>query len=205
MAFFRSSNQKREADGPRSPQATGDPARPPVVASPAPPAPRPGGRDVDGGEPRSVIGRTLSIRGEVLASSTLVVEGRVEGRVTAQGQELIVGESGALEAELSARQVTVRGRVTGNITASEKIEIAPTGTVVGDICAPRVTLSDGSTFTGSINRESAPAVMERSGGAPREAVAAAPAGSDPAQGDRRGKDRPWSGSGNDPGRPSTPV
>lgn len=97
------------------------------------------------------IGGSLFIKGEVTGSEDLSVEGRVEGKIDLKDHNLTVAQSGRVSAEIHAKTVTVLGEVNGDIHADEKVEIAETGRMTGDLYAPRVAISDGAQFQGSVD------------------------------------------------------
>ena len=99
----------------------------------------------------SGIGRSIVIKGELSGNEDLAIEGRVEGKVNLNQTLLTVGEHGNVKAQIAAKAVVVIGRVQGNITAVEKVEIRDKGSVDGDVCAPRVAISEGAHFRGSID------------------------------------------------------
>ncbi len=66
---------------------------------------------------------------------------------------LTVGSNGRIKAQISAKAIVVLGQVTGNLTATEKVDIKENGSVEGDIVAPRVAIADGSHFRGSIDMQ----------------------------------------------------
>ena len=98
------------------------------------------------------IGSSMRIEGELMGSEDLVIDGTVHGKIRIAGHQLTIGENAKVLAEIhDARSVIVRGEMKGNIAAEDKIEIGSTGSVEGDIKAPRVVLSDGARFKGSID------------------------------------------------------
>ena len=100
------------------------------------------------------IGSSMRIEGELSGSEDLVIDGTVHGKILVSGHQLIIGENGKVLAEIhDARSVIVRGELVGNIAADDRIEIGSTGSVEGDIRAPRVVLSDGARFKGSIDMQ----------------------------------------------------
>lgn len=108
-----------------------------------------------------MIGPSIRIKGEVTGEEDLLIQGRVEGTISLKDQELSVGESGRVTADISARVVKIEGEVTGDITGSEKVVIARSGNVRGNIVAPRVTLEDGAIFKGSIDMDPGEPVAAR--------------------------------------------
>ena len=153
---------KKEFDKDR-PVTPGAPPRvdPPIAA--APPAPSAATHPPPGTRGRTAnIGSSLFIKGEVTGSEDLTVEGRVEGRIDLKDHNLTIAQSGKVQAEIHAKSVLIVGEVSGNVLADEKVEIADTGKLFGDINAPRVAISDGAHFRGSVDmsreRAAVPAV-----------------------------------------------
>ena len=97
------------------------------------------------------IGQSVQIKGQLTGSEDLTIEGMVDGKIMVNDHALTIGANGKISAEVHAKTVVVVGQVVGNITADDKVEISPSGSVNGDICAPRVALADGSSFKGSID------------------------------------------------------
>jgi cytoskeletal protein CcmA (bactofilin family) len=100
------------------------------------------------------IGKSLHVKGELSGSEDIVIEGKVEGKISLSGYNVTIGETGRVAAELHAKIVVIAGLVHGNVVAGDKVEVAATGTMMGDIRAPRVVLIDGCRFKGSIDMES---------------------------------------------------
>ncbi|MBN7798196.1 bactofilin family protein [Parahaliea mediterranea] len=100
-----------------------------------------------------MIGPSIKIKGEVTGDEDLVIRGSVEGTIDLAAHEVTVGESGKVKADIKGKVVTVNGEVTGDITGGEKVIIAKTGHVRGNIVAPRMTLEDGAVFKGSIDMD----------------------------------------------------
>lgn len=97
------------------------------------------------------IGQSIEIKGELTGNEDLIIDGRVEGKIDLKDHNLTIGKNGRIRAEIHANSVTVHGEVVGDINADDKVEIAPSGSVQGDLRAPRVALADGSSFKGSID------------------------------------------------------
>lgn len=105
----------------------------------------------------AVIGATVKIKGEVHSEEDLTVEGQIEGTVVLKSNELVVGPSGRVHADVTAKAVKVEGELHGDVEASERVLITANGSMRGNIQAPRVILEDGSKFKGSIDmNEAAP-------------------------------------------------
>lgn len=107
------------------------------------------------------IGKTILVKGELTGDENLTIEGRVEGRIELRNHQLIVGQGGRVNAEVLAKTVTVIGQVEGNIQATERVEIRESGSLVGDIRAPRVIIADGAKFKGSVDMSQAAPVIPK--------------------------------------------
>ena len=97
------------------------------------------------------IGQSLFIKGDVSGSEDLMVEGRVEGKIDLRDHNLTIGANGRVHAEIHAKNITVIGEVTGNVVADEKVDLTDSARLVGDIRAPRISVSDGAQFKGSVD------------------------------------------------------
>jgi len=97
------------------------------------------------------IGQSLFIKGDVTGSEDLMVEGRVEGKIDLRDHNLTIGANGRVHAEIHAKNITVIGEVTGNVVADEKVDLTDSARLVGDIRAPRISVSDGAQFKGSVD------------------------------------------------------
>ncbi len=113
------------------------------------PAPREN-RDM-GEEAVANIGKSISIKGDVLGDEDTVIEGRVEGRIELKNHHLTIGPNGDVQGEVSAKQVTIEGRVSGNVVATERIELRDSGRIEGDLTTPRLLVQEGSQMNGKIS------------------------------------------------------
>jgi cytoskeletal protein CcmA (bactofilin family) len=110
------------------------------------------------------IGKSVVIKGELTGSEDLTIEGHVEGKIELRQNVLTIGPNGRIKAQVFAKSVVILGEVTGNVTASEKVDLRDNGSVDGDIAAPRVAIAEGAHFRGSID-------MQRAGAKPGEPAA----------------------------------
>ena len=101
----------------------------------------------------STLGASIEIKGKVSGEEDLQIDGKVEGSVALNGQRLTVGRSGKLSSEVWARDVIVYGSLTGNVHASDRVEIKKDGSVTGDITTARISVEDGAYFKGRIEIE----------------------------------------------------
>ena len=126
------------------------------------------------------IGKSVVIKGELNGSEDLTIEGHVEGTIQLKDHVLTIGPNGKIKAQVFAKSVIVLGEVTGNVTASDKVDIRDNGSVDGDIISPRVAIAEGAHFRGSVDmqRKAAPA-QPQAKAAQSQAAASAAAASAP--------------------------
>src|SRR5450755_5145182 len=110
------------------------------------------------------IGKSVVIKGELNGSEDLTIEGHVEGTIQLREHVLTIGPNGRIKAQVFAKSVIVLGEVTGNVTASDKVDIRDNGSVDGDIVSPRVAIAEGAHFRGSVD------MQRKAGGAPQQAA-----------------------------------
>ena len=100
---------------------------------------------------QATIGRSIRIRGEVSGDEDLLIQGHVDGTVNLKQHALTVGAEGEVKADVTARLITVEGRVEGDLTADDQLILRGSAQVDGDLTAPRVVLEDGARFRGGID------------------------------------------------------
>lgn len=100
----------------------------------------------------TVIGSSIVIDGEISGEEDLVIQGTVKGKIMLK-ENLIVENSGVVEADIETANVTVSGQVTGNIAATDRVELRADGRMVGDIKSPRILIADGATFKGNVDMD----------------------------------------------------
>ena len=86
------------------------------------------------------VSHGIRIKGELHGTEDLFVDGNVDGKITLGNATLTVGPNATVKAEISARDLVVRGRVEGKLTANEKIQIWNTARVAGDMKADRISV-----------------------------------------------------------------
>jgi cytoskeletal protein CcmA (bactofilin family) len=129
--------------------------QPPAPTAPAAvPGPRPEARH-DMEKDIVNIGKSVVIKGELNGSEDLTIEGHVEGTIQLRDHVLTIGPNGKIKAQVFAKSVIVLGEVTGNVTASDKVDIRDNGSVDGDIVSPRVAIAEGAHFRGSVDMQRA--------------------------------------------------
>lgn len=148
---------------PPAPAPAAAPAPPPATVAAVPPAapavekPRPPSPGA-----AMTIGASVVIKGEVSAREDLTVSGRIDGKIEVRDHVVRVGREAQVNAEIAAKTVIVEGTVTGNIAATERIELAEHGKVEGDITAPKIAMADGAEFRGKIEMGKRPDAIRKS-------------------------------------------
>jgi len=140
----------------------------PTSAAPAFHAPEPARNS-------AIIGKSVSIKGNIFSQEDLTIEGEVEGSVELKENRLTVGPNGRVQAGVKAREIVVLGSINGNVDATEKIDIRKEARLVGDIKTSRIVIEDGAYFKGSIdivrpNENVKPASKQQSQPAPQPAA-----------------------------------
>jgi cytoskeletal protein CcmA (bactofilin family) len=100
---------------------------------------------------QATIGRSLVIKGEVSGSEPLYIDGRVEGTITLQDNRVTIGRNGSVSAHITAKEVVVMGKLHGNVTVSDRVDIRAEGALTGDVVAHRLSIEDGAYFKGSVD------------------------------------------------------
>ena len=122
---------------------------------------------------QATIGKSLVIKGEVTGSESLYIDGRVEGSINLSGNRVTVGRNGVVAANINAREIVVLGKVRGNLTASDRVDIRSDGSLTGDVVAARISIEDGAFFKGGID-------IRKAGAKPEEVKAATSSTAEPA-------------------------
>jgi cytoskeletal protein CcmA (bactofilin family) len=96
---------------------------------------------------RNILSTDVEIKGTVKFTNDLVVDGKIEGEITSDGN-LTVGENARIKAEIKTATVVVYGKVHGNLTATDRVELKSSAEVVGDIKAKTLSIEAGAIFVG---------------------------------------------------------
>jgi cytoskeletal protein CcmA (bactofilin family) len=113
-----------------------------------------------GGELNGFLDRGATFRGELEFDDTMRIDGRFHGKITSKN-ELIVGESAAIDAEIHVGRISISGTVSGKIRADQRIEIHRSGRVYSDLDTPALIIEEGATFQGNctMSTESKPVAL----------------------------------------------
>jgi cytoskeletal protein CcmA (bactofilin family) len=162
-----------QSSGPITPSPTPEPIRP---STPAPAFEAPG-RSVAPATTaeQATIGKGLYIKGEITGSESLFIDGKVEGSINLPGNRVTVGRNGQVAANVTAREIVVLGKIRGNVSASDRVDIRAEGALTGDVAAARISIEDGAFFKGGIDIRK----PEAKTGAPATPVAASTSAEQP--------------------------
>jgi cytoskeletal protein CcmA (bactofilin family) len=122
----------------------------PIVQAPQPQAVAPAGDAGPGRAEKELVGhlyRGSRVSGQLMFQGPARIDGNVEGEIQCHGT-LTIGDDADVRAKISSQVVIIRGKVEGNVTAKEKVELVAPGRVVGNISAPRLTVTEGVVFDG---------------------------------------------------------
>ena len=97
------------------------------------------------------ISKGLSIKGEITGTESLFIDGKIEGSINIPGNRVTVGKNGVVNASISAREIVVLGKLKGNVTATDRVDIRAEGALTGDVAAARISIEDGAFFKGGID------------------------------------------------------
>jgi cytoskeletal protein CcmA (bactofilin family) len=126
-------------------------------------------------DPMALIGHATTITGNIVAEEDLEIHGTIEGSVRLDDHRVVVGSDGIVNATVEAHSILVIGKITGNVVATELVEVNAGGMIEGDVKAPRVIMNDGAIVIGSLDMSAAlPSGVGASASAPVSDPAPAP-------------------------------
>jgi len=131
-----------------------EPVEQPIVRPQPTPSPSVVSPTLDGS-----ISKGLIFKGEISGKGALYVDGQLEGSINLPGERVTIGVNGQVIANLTtsmracitARDIVVLGKVRGDVHATDRVDIRTEGSLVGDVTAARIIISDGAYFKGGID------------------------------------------------------
>jgi cytoskeletal protein CcmA (bactofilin family) len=123
----------------------------PVRPTPPPPAFEPARPAQATVGDQATIGKGLFVKGEITGTESLFIDGKVEGSINLPGNRVTVGRNGQVAASITAREIVVLGKVRGNVSASDRVDIRAEGALTGDVACARISIEDGAFFKGGID------------------------------------------------------
>lgn len=171
--------RKEDAKTQGVPEVSTTPARESRPAPAGSPAPEP----FVSPNAAACISQGIRIKGEVTGSEDLFVDGHVDGKLDISGGTVTIGPNGRVKADISARELIVRGEVTGKVSARDRVQLWSTGRVQGEVETGRLAIEDGAFLRGKVEAgkplnkpKDAPASTGAAQGAAASATAAASSG-----------------------------
>ena len=112
-------------------------------------------RPMDSDEKRSFpysskLGSTAILKGEWICEEDVIIEGHFQGKIDSKGHDLRIEKEATVKADIRGKNITIRGKVTGNVTGSGKILVGREAKIIGDLSAPQIAIQEGAKFKGSI-------------------------------------------------------
>ena len=169
MALFNREPEKNvKAEPPKTAVVPAKPVMPAALATPPPPekAPLPipltaaTVHPAPSVESAAYLDRTSKITGKMSFEASTRLDGTIDGEILAK-DHLMIGESAVITAQIRAASIVVAGKVHGDITATHRIEIRPSGRVIGNLSAPVFVVHEGALFEGHCSMQSDSAQNER--------------------------------------------
>lgn len=107
----------------------------------------------------AIIGKGLTLKGEITGTESLFIDGKIEGSINIPNERVTIGQNGRVAATMSAsmhacitaREIVIMGKVLGNVSASDRVEIRTEGTLTGDVTTQRISIADGAFFKGGVD------------------------------------------------------
>ena len=128
-------------------QPAAEPVRPVQQAAPTSPA-----RPPASSNGAAVLGRSVTVRGEIFSEEDLLIDGEVEGSVEVVGHRLTLGPNSKLKvSQVKAHDLVVFGSLTGKVEVTDKVHIRKDASLIGDIQTAGIVIEDGAYFRGGID------------------------------------------------------
>jgi len=99
---------------------------------------------------KTVIGKDITIEGNIRGREHMIIDGSVKGNIEMETHNFALGSAGRVEGEIHARNISISGRMKGNIKTPGKIEITEQADFQGDIVAKSIAVENGAFFKGSV-------------------------------------------------------
>ena len=99
---------------------------------------------------QSIVAEAVAIVGQLNCQDDLSLEGQFKGSIQAAEYTVVIGSNGLADGDITAKNLLVKGKVVGEISVADRIIIAKTGTIVGNLQAARVELENGAKYKGII-------------------------------------------------------
>ncbi len=98
----------------------------------------------------TTIGKTISIKGEFRAAEDITVEGRIDGHLHCEGFAVVLRPTADVTGDIIARDITVFGRSSGQLVATDVVDVRPEAIVKSQVIAAQFILNEGAQFHGRV-------------------------------------------------------
>jgi|SRR5208283_2822287 len=137
--------RKEEGNAQAPPEAQNQSSGSAKVGANAISSTQPGGRQTP-----ACVSQGIKIKGDVMGTEDLFIDGVIEGKITLTNSAVTIGPNGTVKAEISAREIVLRGMAEGKFTAEERIQIWHTARVEGELKSERISIEDGAELRGRV-------------------------------------------------------
>jgi cytoskeletal protein CcmA (bactofilin family) len=98
----------------------------------------------------SRLGATAKLKGEWVCDEDVIIHGRFQGKIDTGVHDIRIEKEATVRADIQGKNITILGKITGNITASGKILVGKEAHITGDLSAAQIAIKDGAKFKGSV-------------------------------------------------------
>jgi len=149
--MWRKEEAKQQA-APQAPAPSTVSSQPATVSAPASAPVSPGTSATLPVSPRATacITQGIRIKGEITGKEDLFIDGTLEGKLDLGNASVTVGPNGKVKADVSAREVVVRGQLDGKIDGTERVQLWNSGRVTGEVRTERLAIEDGALLRGKV-------------------------------------------------------
>ncbi len=119
------------------------------------------------------VSQGITIKGEIFGKEDLFIDGTIQGKIHFSDGCVTIGPNGRVNADIEAREIVIRGDVTGSLKARERVQIWGTGKLSGDMQTRGIVIEDGATLRGKVEvtQKDEPVRSARAGASPGSADA----------------------------------
>ena len=97
---------------------------------------------------KTKFSKSLTLKGELRASEDITLEGRIDGPVSCESHSVVISQGAEVTGNIVARDITIFGRLAGQLIATEVVDIRPEAVVTGQVISRRFILNEGASFNG---------------------------------------------------------
>ena len=105
----------------------------------------------DAANANAVLGKSVTIKGQIVGREDLIIDGEVEGDIDMSNHRLTIGPAATVRAGIKARELVVYGAINGKVETTERTDIRTQGSIVGDVKTARIAIQDGAYLKGAVD------------------------------------------------------